>query len=137
MKQLSRFFIGFLAGAALLAIGVAIFFGGRLFPTDRPESQKPKVSEEERFFDLRDRSEVLISIFDDGFQPANIIVKKGTKLIWKNESSGINYPVGSFIPNSKELKLNQLFYYTPTKPGVYNYNSGVYGDKMKGKITVE
>lgn len=135
MQSFKFWILGFLAGAIILAAAVAIFSFAKKVEAPSAPIAKENNTWEDRFFDLRDRSEVLISIFDDGFQPANIIVKKGAKVYWKNEGAVEHYPNLSFVPQNI-LKSGEVISYTFKESGVYYYNCGIHSE-FKAKIAVE
>lgn len=133
--NIKNLFLGFLVGVILIAAIVAVFFLAKKSEAPTENISREERPWEERFFDLRDRSEVLISIFDDGFQPANIIVKKGAKVYWKNEGAVEHYPNLSFVPQNI-LKSGEVISYTFKESGVYYYNCGIHSE-FKAKIAVE
>ena len=134
MKIILSFFGGFLIGAAIIAI-VVFFFVFKSIP-DQKLPDNNEANAEEGYFDLTSRTEVLISIFEEGFQPRNIVIKRGTKVLWKNESSSQHYPKLSFFED-KPLEPGGVISHVFNESGVYIYRCGVHGDKMNGKITVE
>ncbi len=136
MKIILSFFGGFLIGAAIIAVIVFFFVVERIPEQKIPNQEIGSENWEEKYFDLKDKSEVLISIFDDGFQPRNIVIKKGTKVLWKNEGSVPHYPNLPFF-NDKPLEIGGVISHIFNEPGVYVYQCGIHGDKMTAKITVE
>lgn len=138
MKTISSFLGGFFIGAAIIAVAVFFFAiqKNQEYKTVPGNQKASPENSEERYFDLTGRTEVLISVFDEGFQPQNIIIKKGTKVFWKNEGGQQHYPNLPFL-NQKPLEVGESISYIFNEPGIYNYQCGLHGEKMPGKITVE
>ncbi len=73
--------------------------------------------------------------------PADIVVKAGTKIVWTNyDTSTHNVIVKEGAPEvykSADFGKGKSDTFTPTKPGVYNYLCTFHPASMQGKITVE
>lgn len=71
-----------------------------------------------------------VTITKDGFDPATLIVKKGTTIIWTNADDSEHqlyanpYPSGKSLPGlkSKVLSISQTYSYTVDKTGIYGYH---------------
>ena len=76
-----------------------------------------------------------VMIKDFAFQPADLTVAVGTKVVWTQFDSvpHIIFSSGNF--ESASLNTGETFQYTFSKPGVYNYNCKIH-PSMTGKITV-
>ncbi|MFT3788713.1 MAG: cupredoxin domain-containing protein [Tepidisphaeraceae bacterium] len=78
-----------------------------------------------------------VKIVDASFKPANLTVKLGTTVTWKNLDTRDHKVVakdGSF--HSGNLKNGDKFTYTFEKAGTYNYGCQ-YMPRMKGTIVVQ
>lgn len=78
-----------------------------------------------------------VAIKDMAFSPANISVKKGTKVTWTNDDS-VGHSVISENdggPHSSVLSKGQSYSFTFDAAGTFNYICGVH-PSMKGKVTV-
>lgn len=130
------FLIGFAIGALIVFTAAAIWHFQNRLPAD--STQKIQENPEERYFDLRGRKEVLISLRDFIIEPANITVDKGTKIFWKNEgmvSHFVKFANGDFP--EQEVKKREVISRIFEKPGIYIYNCGAHPNQMRGRITVE
>ena len=130
------FLIGFAIGALIVFSAAAIWqFKNRL-----PQDQAKEIQEtpEEKYFDLTNKKEVLISLRDFIIEPASIVISKGTKVIWKNEggiSHFVKFANGDYEEN--EVKKGEILTITFENLGIFIYNCGTHLDQMRGKITVE
>lgn len=135
--------------AAILVAAGVVFVVVRPAPTGfSVESQKKKIltaREEllasERYFDLRDKNEILISVVGFFFQPQKIVVKPGTRVFWKNEDDA-GYLIESedlLSLASPLLQKNAVFEMIFTEPGIYYYQGRADSrpDKMAGLIIVQ
>ncbi len=74
-----------------------------------------------------------ITITKDGFVPANLVVKKGTKIEWVNTDSAIHqiqanpHPTGTSLPglSSAILNTNQSYQYTANTSGSFGYHDHI------------
>jgi len=86
----------------------------------------------------RTRAPTEISIDDDGFAPADLHVRAGERVTWKNDSQlshdvspirGGTWGSGPILPTSA---FSQVF----SAPGQYDYVCSLHS-AMRGRITVE
>lgn len=75
-----------------------------------------------------------IAIKDFSFQPAELTVKTGTKVIWTNQDPN-PHDLSSKEFTSPLLSQGQTYSHTYTKNGTYAYSCGVH-PSMKGTIIV-
>lgn len=95
--------------------------------------------------DLTAKTEVTIDMKAIMFEPKNIKVKKGTKVIWTNSDSVAHYvntdshPGHSYEPgiNSDVLQSGDSYSYTFTKVGLYPYHCSAHAATMTANILVE
>ncbi len=122
------------------AIGLTAFFlwrNAHLPPVEQPKNQPREFTKNEAdlrvgdYFDLRGRTEVLITIDHNEFNPRIIIVAKGVKIFLKNVD-----PVAHFV-NSRELKPGEFFSVVLDQPGTYSYRSDDHPDTMRALIIVK
>jgi plastocyanin/methionine-rich copper-binding protein CopC len=96
------------------------------------------------YLDMSAKSEVLISLAEIQFKPQNIIVKKGARVIWRNDDVVAHYvntdshPAHTYYPkqNSRELQTGDTFAQVFDQPGVYPYHCSAHADIMTGLILV-
>ncbi len=75
------------------------------------------------------------------FQPQNLTIKAGSKVVWKNAESGATYH--SVVSDSEGLFQSPDFFpdeswsFVFQQPGSYPYHCGPHATKMQGLITVE
>jgi plastocyanin len=85
----------------------------------------------------RDANVVNVSIKNILFNPSDITVKVGQKLVWKNDDPVAHDVVaekgGTF--RSEVLANGDTFSFTPTKPGTIDYVCTIHNGQ-KGRITV-
>jgi len=97
------------------------------------------------YLDWRNKKEVAVVMSGIQFQPANILINKGTKVIWKNEDSAIHYvntdshPAHTYYleQNSQALNKGDSYEVTFNFPGVYPYHCSAHAGNMRGSIIVE
>lgn len=85
-----------------------------------------------------------ITITAEGFNPATITIKPGTKVVWTNKDSSLHqiqanpHPTGKSLPSLKSAILNsqQTYEYTFNKIGTYEYHDQL-KPTINGKINVE
>jgi plastocyanin len=71
-----------------------------------------------------------IHITASGFQPASVVIKAGTKIVWINDDNEHHqvasnpYPKDNGLPGFKSEILNkgQTYEYAFTKPGTFDYH---------------
>lgn len=71
-----------------------------------------------------------VTITANGFEPATLVVKKGTKIIWTNSDQAMHqiyanpHPTGESLPGLKSEILNstQTYEYTADTVGTYGYH---------------
>lgn len=95
--------------------------------------------------DMRDKSEVLVSMRDLKFQPSFLIISKGTRVVWKNQEAiphFINsdpHPSHNVLPALNSLNINEgkEYSYTFAEAGEWPYHcSAHYPEGMAGRILV-
>lgn len=97
------------------------------------------------FEDLTGQSEATIKLSQIMFEPQNIKISKGTKVIWVNNDSVEHYintdphPSHTYFPdqNSKALKNGEIFSLTFETSGIYPYHCSAHAQTMTGSILVE
>ncbi|OGE88269.1 MAG: hypothetical protein A3J07_00535 [Candidatus Doudnabacteria bacterium RIFCSPLOWO2_02_FULL_49_13] len=78
-----------------------------------------------------------VSITKDGFSPAELTVKQGTQVIFKNEDSRPHWPE-SDLPGFDSLQgipAGQTYSVTFTRPGIWAYKDHL-NKTLKGSVTV-
>ncbi|MDP3785240.1 MAG: plastocyanin/azurin family copper-binding protein [bacterium] len=104
-----------------------------------------KRSEASEALDVRNKKEVNIILSEVKFQPQNILVSRGTKIIWQNDDSVEHYvntdshPTHTYYlqQNSKLLEKGDIFSLTFDTPGIYPYHCSAHAAVMAGSIIVE
>jgi plastocyanin len=85
-------------------------------------------------------SEIVVRIFDFGFDPAELTVPVGTTVIWANTGAVQHTTVarveGEVVWDSNIMEPGDTFSFTFTEPGSWDYLCGLHPD-MKATITVE
>lgn len=97
------------------------------------------------FTDFRNQKEVNIKLSNIVFAPAEILISKGTKIIWQNDDSVEHYvntdahPSHTYFPaqNSRELKQGDTYSFVFDTPGVYPYHCSAHAGVMTATIIVE
>lgn len=89
-------------------------------------------------------SPVTVKLGDSTFTPADVKVAKGGKVTWDWGTSALPHSVIGTSANAKDLlkseqKTGGNFKYEATfaNAGTYEYNCGVHGVAMSGKVVVE
>lgn len=84
--------------------------------------------------------EAVVVIEKMAFHPAELTVKVGTTVVWRNQSGGATFhTITSDQPGlfgSKEFYPDEAWRHTFKKPGEYPYHCTPHADKMKGKVVV-
>ncbi len=114
MKKANWFIIG--AALMLAVIGIVMIISSNKAEEKKISSPAPRVNK--------------VLITPQGFTPAEITVKPGTKVIWTNDDTAIHqiyanpHPTGKSLPSLKSAILNnkQTYEYTFTKTGTYGYH---------------
>ena len=79
-----------------------------------------------------------VKIADMAFSPAQITIKKGTKVTWTNSDS-VSHDVkendGKNGPSSSTLSPGQSYSFTYNETGTYNYYCSIHPE-MTGSVTV-
>lgn len=81
------------------------------------------------------QAENLVVIKDFAFSPADMKIKKGTTVTWKNEDSAI-HDVKSDSFESKDLATGDTFQFTFDNAGTFSYICSIH-PSMTGTVTVE
>ena len=123
----SKSFRGFLKSKPRLAVALAIasvliLLGGLAYIISNLNQPDPQETSQQ--------SVAQITITKDGFIPATLAVKKGTRIIWTNTDSKMHqiqanpHPTGESLPGLKSEILNntQTYEYTADTVGIYGYH---------------
>ena len=102
-------------------------------------------SKSKEFIDRIGKKEVTIDMNDITFNPKNVKVSKGTKIIWINTEGVGHYtntdshPAHSYFSdqNSKLLNKGDTFEVVFQETGIYPYHCSVHASSMTGAILVE
>jgi plastocyanin len=95
--------------------------------------------------DFRGHAEVAVNMENIEFQPAQIIVSPGTRILWVNKDDAEHFvntdphPSHTYYPaqNSLGISLGDTFSVTLDKPGEYPYHcSAHYPQGMIGSVVV-
>lgn len=97
------------------------------------------------FLDMRNKPEVQVQLSQIKFQPMEIGISKGTKVIWTNDDEVEHYvntdshPAHTYYPsqNSKALKKGDTFSTTFDTPGIYPYHCSAHAAVMAGSVVVD
>lgn len=84
-----------------------------------------------------------VSITANGFEPANLIVGKGTKILWQNNDDTVHqvqanpYPTGESLPalKSNVLDVGQSYEFTVDQAGEFSYHDAQ-NPERNGSFTV-
>ena len=81
-----------------------------------------------------------IAVADNSFSPGSLTVKAGTKVTWTWGGKNPHSVVGKF--DGQDVKSEQLtgtgtFAFTFAKAGTFEYQCGVHGAAMTGKVIVQ
>jgi plastocyanin len=85
-----------------------------------------------------------VQITSNGFEPATLIVKKGTKVVWTNKNTAMHqvasnpHPINDDLPglNSEILNNNQSYEYTFEDEGDFGYHDNL-NPTTNGTIEVQ
>ncbi|MBI4992499.1 MAG: cupredoxin domain-containing protein [Candidatus Harrisonbacteria bacterium] len=96
------------------------------------------------YLDLRDEKEVTVKLSEIKFQPANILISRGTKVNWINDDKAPHYvntdshPAHTYFTkqNSRELKKGDSFSLVFDEEGIYPYHCSAHAKTMHGSIVV-
>lgn len=77
----------------------------------------------------------IVAIKNFSFDPQTLKIKKGEKVVWKNNDSAPHSVVGGILQGNT-LSKGDEFNFTFSQAGEYNYYCGIH-TSMKGKIIVE
>lgn len=102
-------------------------------------------TEAEKAVDMRNKDIVNIDLASIAFNPKDIRISKGTKVVWTNSDNTIHYintdshPSHTYFPsqNSKALNKTDTYSLTFNTPGAYPYHCSAHADSMTGTIIVE
>lgn len=97
------------------------------------------------FQDLTGRTEAPVALSNIMFEPQNIRVSKGTKVVWTNDDNlehfvnTDSHPAHTYYPqqNSESLKRGDSFSLVFDKAGIYPYHCSAHADSMTATILVE
>jgi plastocyanin len=103
--------------------------------TTNPTSNPPVVEVPSVQSDLIKNINVPISIKDSAFKPAQVTIKKGSRVIWTNKDS-VPHSIKSAIFNSQILSQEQSFSFVFNEAGTFDYSCSIH-PSMTGKIIVE
>lgn len=99
----------------------------------------------EGFEDFRGQQEVTVKLSGIMFQPKDLRVSQGTKVVWINDEAVEHYintdshPAHTYFPeqNSNALKKGESFAQVFDTPGIYPYHCSAHAATMTGSILVE
>lgn len=102
-------------------------------------------SEADKAVDMRNNDTVNIDLASITFNPMDIRISRGTKVVWTNSDDTVHYvntdshPAHTYYKdqNSKALNKGDIFSLTFDTPGVYPYHCSAHADNMTGTIIVE
>jgi len=102
-------------------------------------------SEAEKAVDMRNKAMVNIDLASFAFNPIEIRISRGTKVVWTNSDDAIHYvntdshPAHTYYKdqNSQALNKGDTFSLTFDTPGAYPYHCSAHADSMTGTIIVE
>ena len=103
-------------------------------------------SDLEGYTDLTGQSEVRVNMQEITFQPTNIVVSRGTKVIWENLDGVTHFvnsdphPSHNVLPGLNSLDLGQgtTYSFTFDEPGEWSYHcSAHFPQGMVGRIIVQ
>lgn len=91
------------------------------------------------------KKEVIIKMSEIKFNPQDVKISTGTKVIWVNDDTVEHYintashPAHSYYPaqNSKVLKKGEQFSLTFDQIGIYPYHCSAHAESMTGSLLVE
>lgn len=97
------------------------------------------------YLNLTAKKEVTINLKNINFEPRDIRISKGTKVIWVNEDEVEHYinteshPAHTYYTaqNSKALKNGDKYTLTFDQAGIYPYHCSAHADSMMASILVE
>lgn len=119
--------------------------GSFQFKIDPSQALEFSDMREDPLLRMRSKSEVTINLANYQFDPKNIRVSKGTKVIWVNQDnadhtvSTDSHPAHTYYlaQNSKTLKKGESYSVTFDTAGIYPYHCTPHADSMTGSILVE
>lgn len=139
----------FLSGALIGLLAILIIAGGALYLKTREleEEKSAKYAETEfsylftpdgRHFDLRDKKEILVSVRPEAFEPNNIVIKTGAKILWKAEGDEKceSLSDGHILINFYNKNNLRLAYYTFENEGQFRYYCENYPEEKTGLIII-
>lgn len=111
--------------------------GSFQFAIDRQSGQS--------YLNLLDKDEVTVRLAQIAFEPKNLRIKQGTKVVWINDDDVEHYVNTDSHPshtyfltqNSEVLKNGDSYSLTFEKRGVYPYHCSAHANSMVGTIIVE
>ncbi len=98
-----------------------------------------------QYEDMRGQKEVTVKMSDISFNPKDIVISKGTKVIWINDEAVTHYvntdshPAHTYLleQNSKALEKGDSYSLAFNTSGIYPYHCSAHEATMKGSIIVE
>ena len=132
---LGRIFLAILLILVLLSIGVVVYKSIFKSKTDSPEETQTLVT-----------NEALITVTNDGFDPATITIAKGTQITWTNGATEPHqvaadpYPKNDSIPGFDStiiLQQDESYSFTFEQTGTFTYHDELNPMNIKGSIVVE
>ena len=113
------------------AILILVVLGGAVYYFYQPNNQPPAVQPL-----VATTGEVKVDIKNFAFNPAVVMVKKGTKITWTNGDSAPHTITSSDgVLNSPHLSTGDSFSFTPTAAGTIEYHCAIH-PAMVGKVVV-
>lgn len=102
-------------------------------------------SKKSGYEDITGQKEITIKMSDISFNPKDVVVSKGTKVVWINDEEVVHYvntdshPAHTYFleQNSKALKKGDSYSLIFNTSGFYPYHCSAHESTMKGSIIVE
>lgn len=102
-------------------------------------------TKKEEFTDMRGEKEQTVTLQNIAFEPASILIDKGTKVMWVNKDTVSHYvntdshPTHTYFTNqnSRELTKGDTYSVVFETPGIYPYHCSAHAETMTGSILVE
>jgi plastocyanin len=102
-------------------------------------------SKKSEYMDIRSKEEVVVDMKEIMFSPKDILISKGTRVVWTNSDSEIHYintdphPAHTYFleQNSRALAKGDKYSVTFNTPGIYPYHCSAHEASMKGSLIVE
>lgn len=86
------------------------------------------------------KTSTIIDVTDNAFSPQTAVVPVNTKVTWRWVTKNKHSVVGAFGSHeisTAQMKSGRTFSVTMNEPGVFEYQCGVHGSSMTGRVRVE